>query len=428
MSPPETEAADTSPVGECPDPLKWTPEHQANTALPFVRVIDWSMDSCGATNKSQFVMAGIGLIIACALLDVTNVLFMVPGHTKFGPDLVARVFAGLYNISDVFNQCMLLNCMMKYAAAQVYDEKGLYHWKKATAGMFQSVDCISKYRYFAIVGDDGSFNPGPAVPLPDGLEPFPGPPAPLYSDAALRAAVKALAKRSLSKIVRASLKGKVGSVLPVVGGGALPGAPGKLMPQSVQTSRRARLFMKRRPSESVWREQTGWMILDSVDSVNAALANLQPYSTTPDAGKDIYGQKLKGFKTQFGRYVPPKDVPDEFPLQVGGQSQGLRSSRNASILDYVEGAAGRSEEGSRPDEVSRPPQPASSSDHRWKATRDAVVLTEIIDDSFGGVVPTSRADLRKLADLMPVSEEGQVWDCGKLKKKAVELKQQQTRN
>lgn len=43
------------------------------------------------------------------------------------------------------------------------------------------------------------------------------------------------------------------------------------------------------------------MILRSLDSVNAALGKLKPYSTTPEAGKEFYGQKLKNIKTSYSR-------------------------------------------------------------------------------------------------------------------------------
>ena len=441
------EAVCNSPVGECSDALSWNSDHQSSIPHPFVRVVDWSMDSSGATNKSQFVMAGIGLMVSCEIVDAFRVLFMVPGHTKFGPDLVARNIAGKYNASDVFNQCMLLNCMSSYAAAQVYDEHTLFHWKEATSGMFQSVDSITKYRYFMIVGDDGTFNPGPVVALPAELEPFPGPNAPLFADSSLRAGIKALARRSLEAIVRESLRGEVRSCL---GTGALPGAPDNLMPKTVLTSRRARLFMKRRPGETVWREQPGWMLLHSLHNVNAALGKLKPYSTTPEAGKEFYGQKLKSIKTSYGRFVPPKDVPDEFELQTGGQAQGIRQRNNNSILQYF----GDGEQESR-DEPRLPaesdgaavpgssilpsPQPesgpvplpavrAAGSGHRWKKTRDAHVLLDIVDRHFDGVVPTSFTDLRRLADLMPVVEAGCTWDCGKLRKYALELLQKRQTN
>lgn len=92
-------------------PVDWSAGHQANISSLFVRSVDWDMDSCCATNKSQFVFEGIGLLVSVGLLEKIKPLFMVPGHTKFGPDLVAWAIAGKYNKSDVLNQNILLQCM-----------------------------------------------------------------------------------------------------------------------------------------------------------------------------------------------------------------------------------------------------------------------------------------------------------------------------
>eukprot|EP00173_Palmaria_palmata_P005321 Plantae.Rhodophyta-Palmaria_palmata.ctg9201.p1 GENE.Plantae.Rhodophyta-Palmaria_palmata.ctg9201~~Plantae.Rhodophyta-Palmaria_palmata.ctg9201.p1 ORF type:complete len:136 (+),score=0.89 Plantae.Rhodophyta-Palmaria_palmata.ctg9201:161-568(+) len=109
--------------------LRWSAEHQANIFKPFVRHIDWRMDSCAATNKRQCCFGGIGFMLACSVLDVTRILFMLPGHTKFGPDLVARAIAGEYNKKDVFNQAMIVECAEGYSSVQVYDQSNMLHWK-----------------------------------------------------------------------------------------------------------------------------------------------------------------------------------------------------------------------------------------------------------------------------------------------------------
>lgn len=55
---------------------------------------------------------------ACGIIDAARILFMVPGHTKFGPDFVARAVAGEYNKKDVLNQALLVECAEDYGHAQ----------------------------------------------------------------------------------------------------------------------------------------------------------------------------------------------------------------------------------------------------------------------------------------------------------------------
>lgn len=191
-------------------------------------------------------------MVASGVMDACRPHFMLPGHTKFGLDLVERSVGGKYNKSDVFNQCMMLKCMTDYSVAQVYDATVLFHWKKAINCMFDPVNNNTIYCYFFIVADDGDFNPGTPVSMPSDLEPFPGSPAPLYEDKALRSAASAVAKISLCKIVRESITEKR---VTGVGSGYHPGGGDLLMPYSVLTSRKVRLFMRQRPSEPVWREQ-----------------------------------------------------------------------------------------------------------------------------------------------------------------------------
>lgn len=60
------------------------------TPLPLVGKLRMHMDSCPGTNKSQYFYGGLGLMLAAGLLHFAMVVYMVVGHTKFGPDLVAR--------------------------------------------------------------------------------------------------------------------------------------------------------------------------------------------------------------------------------------------------------------------------------------------------------------------------------------------------
>jgi len=98
-----------------------TLERRTVVPLQGVRMLRWHMDSCAATNKSQFSFGGMGLLAACGILDAVQALLMVVGHTKFGPDLVARHVAGQFNRKDAFNSAQLLGMLRHYSTAGVYD-------------------------------------------------------------------------------------------------------------------------------------------------------------------------------------------------------------------------------------------------------------------------------------------------------------------
>lgn len=66
-------------------------------------------------------------MVAPGIMNAFRPQFIVPGTKKFGPDLVARGIGGTYNKSDVFNQSMLLHCMIDSSAAQIYDATTLFH-------------------------------------------------------------------------------------------------------------------------------------------------------------------------------------------------------------------------------------------------------------------------------------------------------------
>lgn len=164
------------------------------------------------------------------------------------------------------------------------------------------------------------------------------------------------------------------------------------------------------------------MVGTSLVDFNNALAKLKAYTSTPEAGMEIYGKKLRGVCDQFGRFVEPKDFMNEFELLFGGQTQGLLPrKKHVSITKYVGGVT--SDTG-RDNEQSSSAPPASNAAkafrvyHRWKATLDSDVLKSIIENEFSGVIPSAASEVRCLVSLMPVRETREVWDGGKLRKRA----------
>lgn len=111
------------------------------------------MDSCPSTNKFQFLNGGIGLMLASGLLDCAMVVYMVVGHTRFGPDLVARQIAGCYNVEDVFNHRQLVNLIRPYATAGAYDDTLLQTWKRGKQALFMLIVHIMPYKCFLLLAE-----------------------------------------------------------------------------------------------------------------------------------------------------------------------------------------------------------------------------------------------------------------------------------
>ncbi|KAJ1446420.1 hypothetical protein M885DRAFT_577686 [Pelagophyceae sp. CCMP2097] len=47
------------------------------------------MDNCSGTNKSKFMVGGLGLLVPMGYLAAIRLKFMITGHTKFESDVVA---------------------------------------------------------------------------------------------------------------------------------------------------------------------------------------------------------------------------------------------------------------------------------------------------------------------------------------------------
>lgn len=178
---------------------------RSSVPLPLAHKLRLYMDSCPGTNKSQFFYGGLGLMLAVDLLDCAMVLYMVVGHTKFGPDLVARHVAGSFNKADCFNHGQLVALMRPYTSAGAYDGKRLHTWKNGTQDLFSPIDHIMSYRNFLLLADDGGINLTAVDKLPDGFEPFDDT-GPVYLDEDLQRECKHAAYRGLRRKVLPELR------------------------------------------------------------------------------------------------------------------------------------------------------------------------------------------------------------------------------
>lgn len=173
---------------------------------PFVRCIRLHMESCPSTNKSQFFYGGLGLILSTGVLDCAMVLYMVVGHTKFGPDLVARALAGRYKSSDVFSHGQLNEVFKPFGTVGAYGGDMLQTWKKRTQTLFSPINHIMSYRCFLLLADDGEVNLSAPETPPPTFELFPNR-GPLVRDGVLLAECTKDAARGLRYRVLPALRG-----------------------------------------------------------------------------------------------------------------------------------------------------------------------------------------------------------------------------
>lgn len=283
-------------------------------------------------------------MLSVGLLDCDMVVYMVVGHTNFGPDLVARQIGGAYNSWDAFNHGQLVRMMMPYATAGAYEEDILHTRKLGTHNVFASIAHIMSYRCFLLIADDGQVPIGDPVEKPSaGLERFEDPGA-LYDHEVLMRECERAAVRSSTDAVLPSLRARDYHGIGRAAVAECCQEPGgaMLLPAVVSLCNRVRLFTRRCAENPYWREQWGWMKDSSLDSVNAAIAAVQPYRIHPELRKEAYGAKAKGIYEQFAKYVPPEYVPDRFELSDAGHTGRVtRRLRQTSLgAGFIKSAVG----------------------------------------------------------------------------------------
>ena len=402
--------------------------------LPFIRRMRYHLDSCAGTNKSQFVTGGLGLVVSVGRLDCVHLLFMVVGHTKFGPDLVARAIAGKYHRKDTFNHGMLNSHIMNYATAIGYDDNLLETWRRATPLMFRAVENIMSYRSFMIMADDGSMELLSVTP-PAEMEKYPSKGL-YYRWKDVVSHSEKLAHRMLTTIIPSVLDGTYRGI----GEGSLrqQGEQEKLrlLPEAVSEARRVRLFVQRTESDEYCMEQEGWMTDWSSEQANKVLKIITNFAKLGDKDKKPYGSKKKQISEQFSKFVPPQYVPDEF--EIGVTSNVKKTAKFTPVQTYFSTQVGSSNRdivagssfGGERAGVNKagdgyPPRSAAKlKKPRWNRKKCAPMLTSILRQHFGGKVPNSSFDVRKLASLMPRDPGLDEWCPRILRRYAVSLKEE----
>ena len=98
--------------------------HHIMESFPsWVRRIHIFLDNAGSTNKNCYMMSAAMELVQKQILDYVRVLFMIAGHTKFGPDRLFSKVATTYARSDVFTTQELVAVASTYSTV-VHDEGG----------------------------------------------------------------------------------------------------------------------------------------------------------------------------------------------------------------------------------------------------------------------------------------------------------------
>lgn len=212
--------------------------------LPFVHKLRMHMESCPGTNKSQILYGGLGLMLSVGLLDCFIIVYMVVGHTKLGPDIVA---AGVHNSTDSFSHGQLVLMMTPYATAGAYDEKVLHTWKQGTMDLYAPIAHIMSYICIPLLADDGQVQLGDPVTQPaSDFETF-SHTVTMYAHEVLTADCERASARSLTNIVLPSFRSKEYHGIGRAAGAQHCQDPGGalLLPAAVATFNNVRLFTRR---------------------------------------------------------------------------------------------------------------------------------------------------------------------------------------
>ncbi len=297
----------------------------ATSVLPFVLDAFVQMDNCAGTNKSQFVFGGFALLLTLGLLDVVRPRFMIAGHTKFGPDVVAQKIAEKYNKSDVFNHAQLNERVAHHATVKAYDGTDMLRtYRACTPSLFGAVTNINSYRQFMLVRDDGFFDVGDGLPKSGtDAKDFPGS-GMVFPEATIEAAIKALKRRSAVRLLRDVRAGTFAGV--GAGSGVFGTRREQLVLDRIERAYPVRLFVKAEEKGEYWMEIPNYTKVPESEltaSVNAALSEIVPYTESTHAKQhatENVGPRAAQINEQFRKWVPPQYVPDEYALGTGGAS------------------------------------------------------------------------------------------------------------
>lgn len=285
---------------------------------PFVRVVQYFMDNCAGTNKSQFMFGALAVLMLTGVLDAIVIEFMVSGHTKMHLDWVFSKSGQAFRSMDIFNHGMLDAMFSTYFSVRSYCCSFLQLFRGGTTQLFDEVKDITKLRSFKIVGDDGKLHEDLEQVRDAG-----GGSRRLYTASSVDKAVQNLAARSLhGGVIDAALEAT--NYRGVADGTGLYGtrAEAGIFPGF----RTVRLFKRQAEGDGPWEEQVGYQMIKDEAAIKTALATIIPMSEAADDHEYVrdlsspYGQVASQLEQQYGNWVPVHRVPDCYSVHPTGCS------------------------------------------------------------------------------------------------------------
>ena len=109
------------------------------------------LDNAGSMNKNQYLMSACLEVVQKRVLQYLRMSFMIPGHTKFAPDILFAKIAKAFYTADVFNETDLQQIAEQFALV-VIDNGGIVRtWREKVGEKYSSLPGIRELHDFVTV-------------------------------------------------------------------------------------------------------------------------------------------------------------------------------------------------------------------------------------------------------------------------------------
>ena len=109
------------------------------------------LDNAGSTNKNQYLMSSCMELVQHRVVQYLRISFMVPGHTKFAPDLLFSRIAKSYYKSDVFNETDLQLIVEQFSLVIIDDGRIVRTWREKVGEKYSNLPGIRDLHDFVAI-------------------------------------------------------------------------------------------------------------------------------------------------------------------------------------------------------------------------------------------------------------------------------------